>query len=356
MKLKTLSFVIARTLEARLRSALGLPLRPYKALLELTSECNSRCTTCDIWKTPFTVKAAEIQLPEVQKILREFGNDLVWLALSGGEVTLVAHFPEVIDLAKKLCPNLALITFTTNGLLPQKALEYAKYIRRQNIDLFVTVSLDGDQETHDRIRGVLGNYGNALLTLKLLKDEGIDAHYGITLGDLNQDFVKNRFKDYRDEIKAVTFVASHGIYRKENAVDDSGVLKSLKIVLENYNITSAGQWIEWLYLRLAVIFLGSGRKTHPIPCDVLKTSVHIRPNGDVLPCMFMPAVGNIRQSSWKEILASPKTTASLKEIQNSACPRCWMNCYAPHSIMSRPLLSIFRALIAPLSKTERGAT
>ncbi|HUP56338.1 MAG TPA: hypothetical protein VM598_02725, partial [Bdellovibrionota bacterium] len=96
MRLGTIAKVALRALEVRFRGAFGLRLRPYKALLELTSECNSRCTTCDIWKTPAAVAKADIGLAEIEKFLEGFGNDLVWLALSGGEVTLVEHFPEVV--------------------------------------------------------------------------------------------------------------------------------------------------------------------------------------------------------------------------------------------------------------------
>lgn len=83
MKPGTIAKVALRAMEVRARAVLGLQLRPYKALVELTSECNSRCTTCDIWKTPAVVRKEDIGPAEIGRLLEGFGRDLVWLALSG---------------------------------------------------------------------------------------------------------------------------------------------------------------------------------------------------------------------------------------------------------------------------------
>jgi MoaA/NifB/PqqE/SkfB family radical SAM enzyme len=346
MKPRTIAKVAARALEVRLRGALGLRLRPYKALLELTSSCNSRCTTCDIWKTPASVRRADVGLPDIERLFESFGKDMVWLALSGGEVTLAEHFPEVVASARKHCPNLSLVTFTTNGLLPEKALRYGKLLLESGFDPFVTVSLDGDEETHDRIRGVAGNHALAKRTLELLRGAGVPAHFGITLGDGNRDFVRERHAHAAADVKAVTFVESGGMYRKTNAVDDAGISESLATVLAAYRISSPGELVEWIYLRLAAVFFRGKRKVLPIPCDVLRTSVHVSPGGEVRPCMFLPSLGNIRTKSFREIRDGEASAAALKRIDAADCPRCWMNCYAPHSIMSRPLTSFLRALRA----------
>jgi MoaA/NifB/PqqE/SkfB family radical SAM enzyme len=257
------------------------------------------------------VKKADMGLPEIERLLEGFGGDLTWLALSGGEVTLVPHFPEVIDLARRHCPNLRLLTFTTNGLLPEKALELARHVVSRGFDLFVTVSLDGDEETHDRIRGVPGNHALAVRTLRLLREAGVQAHFGITLSDGNREFVRERFHRHERDIKAVTFIETQGIYRQKNSVDIDGIGKSLSIILSRYRVRSPGDLIEWIYLRLARAFLADGRKRMPISCDVLRTSVHVMPNGDVHPCMFLPALGSIRTAGLGDLLKSHAAREAL---------------------------------------------
>ena len=65
-------------------------------------------------------------------------------------------------------------------------------------------------------------------------------------------------------------------------------------------------------------------------------------NGDVKPCMFMDKVGNIKKESLREILISDKVQSSKNLIKENKCPKCWMNCYSPHSIMQYPIRSLFK--------------
>ena len=344
MRLKTIGSIVLRSAEVRLRTALGLPPRPYKLLLELTNHCNSRCTTCSIWKTPAAQLRSEISVDDIERLFRQAGPDLLWLALGGGEVTLHPEFKRIIGIARLHCPRLSLLTFTTNGLKPEVALEWARAIRDQGFDLFVTVSLDGDEELHDSIRGVPGNYRLAEETLRLLRADGIAAHFGITLSSRNEGFVRGRYREYRDRIKAVTFVSSGGIYRQENPTDDPAVLRALDHLIPLYRVRSPGDWFERLFLKLARRYYAEGRREMPVPCESVTSSLHVRPDGDVRPCMFMPAIWNIREGSWKESLRSEATALELQKIREGRCPRCWMNCYAPHSMLAHPLKSFLKSL------------
>ena len=66
------------------------------------------------------------------------------------------------------------------------------------------------------------------------------------------------------------------------------------------------------------------------------------PNGDVKPCMFMKSLGNIRETNIKEIYQSEETNKIREDIKNNNCPKCWMNCYSPHSIMQNPIKSVYK--------------
>jgi pyruvate-formate lyase-activating enzyme len=209
-----------RSTEALGRKYLGLPRRPYKLLLELTLECNSRCGSCAIWKTPARIKKQQLTLAEIEAMFTRSGRDLVWLALSGGEVTRYEAFPEVVALAKRLCPGLRVVTFTTNGLLPEIALRHAVAVERAGFDAFVTISLDGDADTHDRLRGVPGNHALAWEAYQLLRSHGINVQFGITLSDQNEAFVENEYVHLRDKIKAVTILHDDGIYGHANPHDE----------------------------------------------------------------------------------------------------------------------------------------
>ena len=102
--------------------------------------------------------------------------------------------------------------------------------------------------------------------------------------------------------------------------------------------------IEKIHLKIAILFLRKGRKKNIIPCDVINTSVHIMPNGDVKPCMFMESLGNLKDKKINEILNNKNTYLVKEQIKKNNCPKCWMNCYSPHSIMQHPLKSIVKSL------------
>ena len=285
---------------------------PYKILLNLTDLCNSRCTYCEIWKIK---PVNEINLQEIKKVFYSLRNDLLWLSLSGGEVTLVKYYYDLIDEAVKTCKNLKILAFTTNALSINRAYEYAMYAKSKGLDVLITISLDGDEKVHDQSRGVKGNYKKCEILYNKLKDSGINVNYGITVSDLNLNFIKEKFNQYKDKIRAITFVHSDGIYNKKTELDDKRIIDGLKIINKNYIIKGIHEIIEKIHIILSIKFLDKKRKKNIIPCEVLNTSAHIMPNGDVKPCMFMNSLGNIRTNKFDEIYLSSKTNQIRESIK-----------------------------------------
>jgi len=155
MKYFTIISIIKINIEIWFRKFFGLKITPYKALINLTDLCNSRCNFCDIWKIK---PKDEITLNEITNLFKSYNKHLYWLSLSGGEITLVKYFKPMIDELVKNCKNIKILAFTTNALAVERALEYAAYAKKSGLDVLVTISLDGDEKTHDELRGVKGNF------------------------------------------------------------------------------------------------------------------------------------------------------------------------------------------------------
>jgi MoaA/NifB/PqqE/SkfB family radical SAM enzyme len=316
---------------------------PYKLTINLTNDCNSRCEYCDIWrinKENPELKINEVNLDDIRKVFKELNKHLYWVALSGGEITLVKYFEDVLQAAKEECPNLSILTFTTNALKPKKALRHAIKAKELGFDVFVTISLDGDKEVHDRVRGIKGNYEKCQWLYNALKEKKINAHFGLTVGDDNWEFVTANYRAQREKIKSVVFAHSDGIYAKQVEKSRTNVISALWTVYDNYVIRSLSEIIEKIHVLISIEFLKREEKEDIIPCEVLNTSAHIFPNGDIKPCMFMPSLGNIKQDKVVEVYNSESAAAMRKTIKENACPHCWMNCYSVHSIMQHPLKSI----------------
>ena len=126
----------------------------------------------------------------------------------------------------------------------------------------------------------------------------------------------------------------------ENNPEDIKILDSLKKIYKNYFIKNIQEIIEKIHIKISIRFLEEKRNKNIIPCEVLNTSSHIMPNGDVKPCMFMKPIGNIKEDDFKKIFNSENTDLVRKDIKNNKCPKCWMNCYSPHSIMQNPIKSL----------------
>lgn len=349
MKFSTVSLLILRNIEVYGRRVLRRTPRPYKVLMELTNHCNSRCQTCSIWKNDAHLPQNEMSSEIVENFFRTYGANLFWLALSGGEITLYRNFAFLIDCLKKYGSSIKLITFTTNGLNPHKALEYALKLKELGTDLFITISMDGDEKTHDRVRGVPGNYKRAWQTYNLLKENGIVVHWGLTASLLNEEYVREENPEL-SQFKAITFAHSGGIYEQDNLQDDVRLAKQVKALAKSYNITSLGEIVEWLYLKLSYRFLISDKQM-AIPCEVISTNVHIRSNGFVQPCMFVEKMGDLAKQSLNQILAEPALYERIDKYRTGDCPKCWMNCYAPHSMMQHPFKSLYYSLFGYRKKS-----
>lgn len=321
---------------------------PYKVLLEVTTRCNSRCGHCDIWKIP----SAHTHSPDMalmETFFKKMGKHLLWLAFSGGEVTLNKDFPALVALVKKYNPRLRIVTFTSNGLLPKKILEYALLLKEQlRSELFITISLDGDEPTHDSIRGIKGNYTKAMETYRLLQEHGINCHFGLTVVPENTHFIQTRFAHYRNRIKAITFFHTEGIFltgkERQNPNADGDIRTSLQHIYRQYRVKAPGELLVKLFLKISLRFLKDGRQKNSIPCDAGNSSVHLMANGNLGPCMYLEPFTRLSHDFDIRAFNNAKALALKEEIKKDRCPHCWMNCYAPHSMLQSPLKTLRIAL------------
>ena len=109
--------------------------------------------------------------------------------MSGGEVTLVKYYKQMIESLVKNCKNIKILAFTTNALAINRSVEYASYAKEKGLDVLVTISLDGDEKTHDELRGIKGNYNKCFDLYYKLREKQINCNFGITISDQNHDFI-----------------------------------------------------------------------------------------------------------------------------------------------------------------------
>ena len=95
----------------------------YKVNFAVTGFCNSKCLTCDIWKTyPFAGDrdAKELTLEEIERFFAKLPDSVSWLSLTGGEPFSRKDFTQIVEAAIARIPDLHLIGIPNNGLLPDR--------------------------------------------------------------------------------------------------------------------------------------------------------------------------------------------------------------------------------------------
>lgn len=154
--------------------------------LVLTERCNLKCKQCIRGKK----ENLDIPLETIRKILEEIRHNFpdVNLVLTGGEPTLHENILDIIEESSRYFDK---ITLTTNGYSPfYKNLDKIKNLEKIKLQ----ISLDGNQEIHDRIRGVL-SYEEIFKNIASLLDKNITVTAATTVSTENYLTLKKLYED-----------------------------------------------------------------------------------------------------------------------------------------------------------------
>ena len=149
----------------------------YAVEIRVTKACNLRCAHCSV--AGGEAAHDELGTSEIKLLLEQLADMRVpYVTFTGGEPLLRMDVVKLIGFASSLGlrPNL-----DTNGMLISPA--KAERLKEAGIDL-VQVSIDGSQETHEKIRGQ-GSYAAALRGAREVVKAGIPLHINFTLSKLN---------------------------------------------------------------------------------------------------------------------------------------------------------------------------
>jgi Fe-coproporphyrin III synthase len=326
---------------AVMRGSLGSK-RPFKATLVLTERCDCRCEICWIWKKP---KGNEPSPADVARFLRG-APSIRWLNLTGGEIFLRDDVVAVAEEALHAQPRLAILDFPTTGQRTERIVPAVERIASLGIPrFFVSVSVEGPPELHDRLRGRPGAFDRMIETYTALRRmRGVSAFLGLTLSDRNADAVDAtmdalalRLPGFSEREVHCNVATTSGHYYDNLA---AGVGKpprardALRRVLARRRARwSMTDWLEATYLSLVPRHVRTGRS--PLPCRSLFTSVFVGASGEVSPCtVFDRRLGNAYEKTLPEILSTPQADEARREVERDLCPGCWSPCEAYQTILT----------------------
>jgi Fe-coproporphyrin III synthase len=304
------------------------------AILYLTERCNSRCVTCDYWRTgrtDMTLESVTRLLPSLVRLQTQA------VLISGGEPLIN---PEWVAIARLLVDNGMRLWLLTSGL---SLVKHARSVA----SLFdaITVSLDGtDGPTYAAIRG-LDAFDNVCAGIEACADAGVPAGVRVTLQRSNYRQLP-RFIDLARRLRArqVSFLAvdvanPHAFGRNDDFADNLALsredLAELGQILDAVErdheddfrsgfIAESPQKLRRIHQYFAA--LCSSAPYPPVRCNAPEVSAVIDAKGRVSPCFFIPGPANAR---WGRDLGETLNSDAMVDLREDIrvgkrpeCTRC----------------------------------
>jgi len=317
--------------------------KPRFVCFPVTFRCNSRCQMCNLWRERSGPQ--ELSLEEIERVFanRLFGN-IEEMVLHGGEPTLRRDLKDIFGIVFDSCPVLRSVTLSTNGLEPElvdgRIAEVLNVAGPRARILTVTVSIDGLEEAHDKIRGIAGGFARALETL---------------------DALRKRRERFPIDVKIITVIQPQNLGDLEgmkNLADARGVdIIFQPLMIDTfYKNSSADPRLRFSgdqlrdYREFIRKSLRAGRsprslvwKNHlgmmagrkrAIPCAYDRYVLSLYPTGEVLPCSREDWIlfGNVREGDVDRIWFGPEARAVRKRMKKEVCPTCDFYCGAEYSL------------------------
>lgn len=294
----------------------------------MTEKCNLKCTHC--YQNEEIIKN-ELTLEDNLKIIDEFiaftqtlrPKSLPRITLTGGEPFTYGKLEQLLEHLNKY-KDILIFAFLSNGtLIDQKAVKLLTKYK----PAFVQVSLDGDRETHDSIRGA-GSFDKAIEGIKKIKSLGIITSISFTAHKQN----------YQDIPKVIQIAKNIGVHRFwSDRLIPEGHGKDLEKYLfspeETYEYVKLlkKESIKARINPFSKTIIGTQRALQfspfvdrPYSCTAGKTLLALMPDGTVYPCRRLPiSIGNIKKNSFKEIYFGNKLVNELQsDGVNDGCQGC----------------------------------
>jgi AdoMet-dependent heme synthase len=280
----------------------------------ITNECNLRCKHC--YHESYIRE--DIDINQLLKIGDQLCNALEkWkkkgsFSITGGEPLMNPDLLfQLLDYLETR--NTYRIDLLTNGTLLTDSVIYKlkgyKKLRR------LQLSLEGLQETNDRIRG-FNSYNKTLQAIDKLKKYGLVVSIMMTVGRHNKDEVIPLAKELAEH-KVDVFIIDRFIPEGQSSELVSWILSADEIkevyagAYEYFKKTLKPRFL--LYRTLFCLLNPEDSHIGAI-CSVGNNALTIMPNGDVLPCRRLPIkLGNLFETTLYDIWY---TSPLLWEIRN----------------------------------------
>jgi Fe-coproporphyrin III synthase len=314
-------------------------------VIALHEGCGCRCLMCDIWKIR---EPRNIPVVNLERQLESFERlQVQWVVLTGGEPQRHPHFFEFVAMLRS---RRIRVTLLTAGLeLETDAAQVAASVD----DLIV--SLDGPPRVHNQIRRIPLAYEQLLAGVRAIKNAkpGMEIRARCTVQKSNHAFLCETVECAQATgLDFISFLAADLTSTAFNRPSAWQASRQNSIALSCEEVQVLESEIERLiqcHVRKGFV-VESAEKLRRIPvhfrahlglepsvaprCNAPWVSAVVEAGGDVRPCFFHAAIGNIHQQDFMEIVNGDRAVrfrAALDISVNPTCRRCVCSLYISHT-------------------------
>ena len=197
--------IISNVNKLRVRRVKNLQT-PQNLIFYVTDYCNAKCSHCFYWKN-LNKRQDEMSLEQIKIMIKSLKTPLNMLVITGGEPFIRKDLYEICSAFYQINKTKR-INIVTNGLLDTRITDTVRKLLTENTDkrLTIIVSLDGLEETHNKIRRVPNIWNKDINLIKELKkieetNSNLSLFVNLTMTKTNINEVKALSKYVKEELK-----------------------------------------------------------------------------------------------------------------------------------------------------------
>jgi radical SAM protein with 4Fe4S-binding SPASM domain len=284
--------------------------------IEITSRCNEKCVHCYI---PHDKKISEIEPDLFYDVLRQCkAMKLLNLTLSGGEPMMHKNFCEFLrkckecDFSVNVLSNLTLLNdeiiteMKTNHLLGVQASLYSM-----------------DSKIHDEITQTKGSFAKTKNAILKLIENDIPLQISCPIMKQNKNCygdVLNWAEKHKIHVGTDYVMIARYDHTTQNLNNRLSLDEIEKVI--NDTIVNNTEYLEQMKKEYDI----EEKKyaLDDIVCSVCHLSICVADNGNVYPCAGWQGyvVGNVKETSLKEIWDNSKKVRYLRNLRKKDFPKC----------------------------------
>jgi radical SAM protein with 4Fe4S-binding SPASM domain len=305
--------------------------RPVYAVWEITLQCDLACRHCG--SRAGHARTDELSTAECLDLVRQMAElGVMEVTLIGGEAYLRDDWTDIIREIRKFGMS-ATMTSGGRGITAEKA-RAAKEAGLES----VSISIDGNEATHDRLRGVKGSYQSAFQAMDLMRAAGVKVSTNTQINRLT-------LPELPELLEAL---AAHGGHSWQlqltvpmgRAADEPEVLFQPYEMLELFPLLGdLKKRADELRVRIwpgnnigyfgpyESVLKGNMPRGHMASCGAGRSTLGIEADGAIKGCPSLPTEawtgGNIRDASLKDIW---ERSAPLRYTRDRTVEDLWGYC------------------------------